>query len=227
MTTCPGVLGRGVVAGTVLHPIPSGFDSPPVQSKRTPDRKAGRVARTVLHSSYYLHDAREATVDRKCIDLKERFGRRYRIGYDESYHAEHGLNARIHDPWLMIVVCKFGRIFPHGGTTLAASVDGYPKVAGRLRRLSCCRVHQDGDFGELTVVFHVADFPKVAKILRPRRRRQVSPRERERLRAMGFKKGSQPHVDVQYSGRACNPGPQGDSEPVRRQLALFADVESV
>jgi hypothetical protein len=44
--------------------------------------------------------------------------------------------------------------------------------------LRCCRVHQDGDFGELTVVFNVADLPKLARIMRPRRRRQISEAEK-------------------------------------------------
>jgi len=157
------------------------------------------------------------------VNLRERFGRRFRVEYEESYHAERGADARADDPWLMIIPCRFGHIFPHGGSTLAASVDGFPKIAGRLKRLACCRVHHDGDFGELTVLFDVADFAKVARIMRPRRRRQVSPRERERLRAMGYKKGAQPHVDVQYSGRTGVPEGRADPEHLPRQLGLFGD----
>lgn len=29
-----------------------------------------------------------------CINLRNRFGRRYRIGYDDSYHAERGAGTR-------------------------------------------------------------------------------------------------------------------------------------
>jgi hypothetical protein len=101
----------------------------------------------------------------------------------------------------MIVPCRYGHIFPHGGNTLAASVDGYPKVAGVLRRLPCCRVHQNGDDGELTVLFEVGDFAKVAKIMRPRRRRHVSPQKRDRLRGMGYRNGTQAHVDVDHTLR--------------------------
>ena len=93
-----------------------------------------------------------------CINLRERFGRRFRIDREESY-------GRTDDPWLLLVRCKFGHIFPNGGNVLAASVDGHPNVAAVLRRLPCCRIHQDGDFGELTVLFDVADFAKVAKIM--------------------------------------------------------------
>ena len=126
-----------------------------------------------------------------CIDLAERFGHKYRVTYEESYYAQYGPHARVEDPALMIIPCRFGHFYPFGGTLLAASVDGHPNVAGVLRRLPCCRVHQDGDFGELTVVFDAADFATVAKIMKPRRRRQVSAPERERLREIGFQKGSQ------------------------------------
>ena len=156
-----------------------------------------------------------------CINLKERFGRRYRVTYEESYQADRGAGARAADPWLMIVPCRYGHVFPHGGDTLAASVDGHPNVAGVLRRLPCCRVHQDGDFGEVTVLFDVADFAKVARIVRPRRRRQVSPKEWERLRGMGFKKGAQAHVDVDHTARPCVPMLQADFGPVAQQKALF------
>ena len=100
--------------------------------------------------------------DMKLINLKAQFGKQYRVTYEESYYAEYGPNARIEDPCLMILLCKYGHIYPHGGATLAASVDGHPNVAGKLRRLRCCRIHQDGDFGELTVLFDVADFARVA-----------------------------------------------------------------
>ena len=136
-----------------------------------------------------------------CIDLKEKFGRRYRVAYEDSYFA---------DPWLLIVPCRYGHIFPHGGNLLAASVDGHPNVAGVLRRLSCCQIHQDGDFGEVTVIFDVADFAKVARIIQPRRRRQVSAQERDRLRGMGYQKGAQAHVDVHHTLRQCVPAVQVD-----------------
>ena len=163
---------------------------------------------------------------RLCINLKERFGGRFRVAYEESYFAERGDGARADDPWLMIVPCRYGHIFPHGGNLLAASVDGHPNVVSALRKLPCCHVHQDGDFGELTVVFDVRDFAKVAKILRPRRRRQVSAVERDRLRGMGFKKGLPAHVDVDPTARGCVPSVQADLGAIQRQQALFSPLES-
>ncbi len=117
-----------------------------------------------------------------CINLRERFGDQYRIGWDE---CRQGLER---DPWLMLIPCKFGHIFPHGNNELAASIDGHPIVSNRIRRLFCCRIHQDGDFGEVTAVFNAADLPTVAKVIRPRRRPRLSDRQRaamaERMRAV-------------------------------------------
>jgi hypothetical protein len=114
----------------------------------------------------------------QCVNLRERFGKRYRVRHEESWHAE---GRRVACPELMILLCKYGHVYPWGGRMLAASVDGYPKIAGRLRRLGCVEVAQDGDFGELTVIFDVADFVKVAKVMRPRRRRQMTPEQRAEL----------------------------------------------
>ncbi len=139
----------------------------------------------------------------ECVNLKKRFGQRFKIEYEESYYTER-TKQTIEDPWLMQIHCKYGHIFPHGGSLLAASVDGHINVAGVLRRLRCCRVHQDGDFGELTALFDVADFDKVAAIMHPRRRRQVSEAECERLRVMGFQKRPQVHVDVELTPRPCD-----------------------
>ncbi len=160
-------------------------------------------------------------METQCINLKEHFGRKFRVEYEESYRAEYGADARTEAPWLMIVPCRYGHLFPHGGRLLAASVDGHPNVAGVLRRLKCCRVHQDGDDGELTVLFDVDDFAKVAKIMRPRRRRQISEAERQRLQAMGFKKGHQTRVDVQHTARPDVSAAPDDSEHAQQQQALF------
>ena len=71
-----------------------------------------------------------------CINLKVQFGKQYRVISED---------VRVADPWLMVIPCRYGHIFPHGGNTLAASVDGHTNVAGVLRRLY--RVHQDGTSG--------------------------------------------------------------------------------
>ena len=129
-----------------------------------------------------------------CINLRTQYGKRYRVVYEESYYAQYGPNARVEDPWLMILSCKFGHIFAHGGNMLAASVDGHPNVAGLLRRLKCCHVCQDGDDG-ITVLFGAADFAQVAKVMKPRRRRQMTEEQKriaaERLAKYAFRPARQ------------------------------------
>ena len=158
------------------------------------------------------------------INLRRRFGRRFRVRYEPAYEAEYGRGARLEDPCLMIIPCRYGHVYPFGGTNLAASVDGHPNVAGVLRRLPCCRVHQDGDFGELTVVFDVGDFPKVAAILKPRRRRVLSQEARQALlrasQATRFQPGRH-GVESDLEARPCVPEPRVDPEALRRQTPLF------
>ncbi len=161
----------------------------------------------------------------ECINLKQRFGRKYRVRYGESHREDHGNRAARDVPELMILLCRHGHIYPAGGQQLAASVDGRPKVAGRLRRLKCCTVHQEGDFGELTVMFDVNDFEEVAQIMQPRRRRQISEAERERLRLIGYQKGREAHCEGQFTAPECDPRHLGDSE--QAETCLATRVEAV
>ena len=90
-----------------------------------------------------------------CINLNRRFGGRYRVRYEESYFGEYGEHARVEDPAYMIIPCRYGHLYPGGGGLLAASVDGFPKIAGRLRRMKCRQIHQDGDSGAARKIQHL------------------------------------------------------------------------
>jgi len=67
---------------------------------------------------------------------------------------------------------------------LAACTRTAGPVAMRLRSLPFAEVAQDGADG-VNVVFPVDRFDEVAAIMKPRRRRVLSPEARERLRAAG------------------------------------------
>lgn len=156
----------------------------------------------------------------QCINLKERFGRQYRVEYEESYHAEYGPGARVEDPWLMIIPCQYGAICPWGDDNLAACTKAAGRIASRLKALSYTRVVQDGDDGA-NIVFPVAHFDEVASIMLPRRRRRLSPEARERLAEAGaktrFSRGTQKcHADQEGPFDA-----EGDPEHLQQQLALF------
>ena len=120
-----------------------------------------------------------------CIDLKELVGHQWKVGYEESYEAERGQRGRADDPWLRIVPCDFGRLFPWGGQLLAASSDKRGVAARKLLAMDCCTLRQDGDDG-VTVTFHVDHLDEVAAVMRPKRRRApMSPEHRAKLLKAG------------------------------------------
>ena len=131
----------------------------------------------------------------RCIDLKCHFSDQYRVEFEESYYADHGERARTEDPWLMVVLCQHGHIYPHSHSQLGASTDRCGKTSNRLKRLACTTVAQDGSDG-VNVIFEVSDFEKVAKIMKPRRRRRQTPEQRqasiERLARYRFTPARQP-----------------------------------
>jgi len=121
-----------------------------------------------------------------CINLKLRFGSRFKVRYEESYYAERGNRAHGEEPWLMIVHCQYGHICPWGGQTLAACTDNAGRIAKKLERLKFTTMAQDGDDG-VNILFHGDHFEEVAQIMRPRRRRRLSASQRENLRRAGEK----------------------------------------
>ena len=54
----------------------------------------------------------------------------------------------------------------------------------RLAELDCVSVTQDGEDG-INATFHVEDVDVVAEVMKPRKRRRLSPEQRERLIAAG------------------------------------------
>lgn len=109
----------------------------------------------------------------KCINLKTRYGKTYRISWDEA--KEHP-----NDPWMMQIKGRKGIIYPYGGEYLCAEVDYRPKIAGRLERMGF-ELIQDGD-EEKTFRFHVKDFDRMAEVLMPYRRPQLTEEQRETRR---------------------------------------------
>jgi hypothetical protein len=120
----------------------------------------------------------------KPINLREKYGHRFRIEYEPSYYAQYGPRARFEDPWLMLIPGKYGHIYPHDGSKLAVATNNRGSVAKRLMAMGCCEVHQDGDDG-VTVLIDEADLPKVAPVVKLRTTRTLTPEQRERLVAAG------------------------------------------
>ena len=134
-------------------------------------------------------------MSKKCVNLKRRFGDLYRVEFEESYVADHGDGARVENPWLTIIPCQRGHIYPHSHNQLGASTDRCGKITNQLKRLAFIEVVQDGEDG-VNVIFEVSDFEKVAEIMKPRRRRRQTPQQRqasiERLAKYRFTPAHQP-----------------------------------
>jgi hypothetical protein len=116
-----------------------------------------------------------------CVNLRERFGDRYRVRYEESYAGE-GFRAA-EAPCLMIIPCRYGHIFPWDGQLPAVSTDKRGQVARKICQLPFVTVRQDGDDG-VNATFPLDRFADVAQIMRPRRRRRLSPEQRGRAAAV-------------------------------------------
>ena len=152
-----------------------------------------------------------------CINLKETYGKRYRVEYEESYKAEFGEGAWRDDPWLQIIPCRYGHLYAYGENLIGVSVDGHRLIAGRIARLACTTVRQDGDDGELSASFAPEHFDAIAKIMRPRRRKQISEKERKRLREMGAatRFASDDGYKDDHSGSIASIGTEPDSQAVQ------------
>ena len=135
-----------------------------------------------------------------CINLKAHFGDTYRVEYEASYHADRGENARSEDPWLMVIPCQHGHIYPHGRDVLAASTNTRGGIARKLAALDCTTVVQDGSDG-INATFHVRDFERVAELMKPKRRRRLTVEQRraaaERLAKYAFKPAGQSDSEAQ------------------------------
>jgi hypothetical protein len=108
-----------------------------------------------------------------CPDLSELFGDVYRITHDEAAESRN-------DPWGMTMNGKNGIIYPFGHDLLAVDIDYHPAAARKVAAIPGVRLHQDGGLrGEMTFVFPVDLFEQVAAIVKPRKRRKLSPEQRE------------------------------------------------
>jgi hypothetical protein len=149
---------------------------------------------------------------RTCINLIEVFGDKYRVSIDR----ESAEGPRDKDPWLQEIRCQ-GRgvtIYPHGGSVLAIEVDRRPSIAAKLTALEDIRLHQDGDT-EKTFLFDVSLFERVARIVKPKRRRMLTESQLQVLAKHAF----QCRDGAQKSSLKRAQTPQADNFITQGELA--------
>lgn len=134
-----------------------------------------------------------------CINLRERFGQRFKVTMEESFHAE---RDRGDDPALQIIQGRRGHVYPWDGTRLAANTTKAGGIARRLKTLPWVEVYTEGSDG-VTVLFPVDRLDQVADLLLLKRRRRVSEQERERLAAIGRQTQYQSGTGVHSEGLFC------------------------
>jgi len=123
----------------------------------------------------------------ECINLRERFGDRYKVIFEESYYAERPEFRAAEAPWLMIIPCEHGHFFPWDLEHLAFASDKNGSVANKLRKLDFATTHQDGDEG-VNIFFPAERFEDVARIVKPRPKRPPMSEERRRQCAERLRK---------------------------------------
>ena len=128
-----------------------------------------------------------------CVNLTERFGDRFKIGWDDAFDPKHRPKDKL-DPWMMLLEFQGGNIYPQGGDMLAVEVEGRCRLRKKLDALACTILKQDGDQFR-SWRFHVDDFEQVAEIVKPRKRRRISEEQRAassvRLKRYQFVSASQ------------------------------------
>ena len=147
----------------------------------------------------------------ECVNLKERFGKRFKVGHDEAYFAERGERGFADDPQLQIIPGRRGHVFPGPGDLLAAFCRRGP-TANRLKALPFVQVYTEGSDG-VTVLFSADHLDQVAELLLLKRRRQITEGERQRLVELGrqhrfLSRGD--GVGAQKNERPCVPAASVD-----------------
>ncbi len=115
-----------------------------------------------------------------CVDLRLwAKANRYRFRLEESYRAESFPHVRGDGRWYVEILCKSGLIYPYGGTQLLAHAKS--RTASAIAKLPGVHPYQT-DGTARVFKFPVECLDEVAAILKPRKRRTLSP---DRARAIG------------------------------------------
>ena len=119
------------------------------------------------------------------LDLKKRFGKKYRIYMDEAWYAEDSQsnpNKLKDKPWYYEVRGKYGAIYLYGASKLAVRVTGN-RIKGRIKTeyKDILSLYLEAEY-ESIFLFNPESFEIVAGLIKARRKKQISEQERLRLR---------------------------------------------
>lgn len=110
----------------------------------------------------------------KPIDLKEEYGRTWRVALDESA-SDHWT-----DPWNFVIPCRHGHLYPAGGDYLGAATNRSRAIVQKLLAIDGVEVVADGSDGA-NAIFHRKQLPAVQRVMKPPAVWQPSPTHRAAL----------------------------------------------
>jgi hypothetical protein len=108
----------------------------------------------------------------KPIDLRDLAGSIYRLNHDESAFHEPGGRK---NPWLFVIPCRKGHIYPHSDTHLALWWESTTRLD---KSHPVLELYQDGD-DEKVYLFKPEHFEKVARMAGAKKRRKLNPAQRQ------------------------------------------------
>ena len=120
-----------------------------------------------------------------CINFKKQFGDKHKIRVTPGYEKFS------RDPWNFEVICKFGVIYPNGDDELGfvpyeeikeAPVKITKNALDRATEalmISGCLIPREESSDPKNLLFRLKDFRQVAKIVKPRRKRQMNKEQRQ------------------------------------------------
>lgn len=119
------------------------------------------------------------------MNLKEKFGSRYRVTLDESFKIA-DTESRKEEWRYQEIKGKYGVIFPYGWDKPAVTFTSNV-VANRFsQKANDWQILQNGE-DERTYLIPKSDLGEIFDAIKPRKKRQLTPEQRERLIEMGKK----------------------------------------
>jgi hypothetical protein len=114
------------------------------------------------------------------IDLKARFGRKYRVTLDESWEPTGVAEDKL---WHYRIEGRFGHLYVHGPGTIGVYVRGNRKIK-KIEAVPGLKIHQRGD-DEATYLLPPELLDAVAVEMKAKKRRQLTPEQSAALVAAG------------------------------------------
>ena len=118
------------------------------------------------------------------IDLKKRYGKKYRIFMDEAWSvetAESNPDKVKEKPWYYEIIGKYGTIYLYGTNKLAVRITAN-RVKARIKTEyhDILELHLEAE-DESVFLFNPVNFEIVASLIKARKRKQLSGEHRSKL----------------------------------------------